>query len=71
MEPYVLLLDEPLSALDRVSRNRIQNELKRIHIQLGITIVHITHDLAEAFFLADHLVVMKDGRILQEGAPED
>ena len=71
MEPYVLLLDEPLSALDRVSRNRIQNELKRIHIQLGITIVHITHDLAEAFFLADYLVVMKDGRILQEGAPEE
>jgi ABC-type Fe3+/spermidine/putrescine transport system ATPase subunit len=71
MEPYVLLLDEPLSALDRVTRSRIQNELKRIHTQLGVTIVHITHDLAEAFFLADHLVVMKNGRILQEGAPEE
>jgi ABC-type Fe3+/spermidine/putrescine transport system ATPase subunit len=71
MEPYVLLLDEPLSALDRVTRSRIQIELKRIHTQLGVTIVHITHDLAEAFFLADHLAVMKDGRILQEGAPEE
>jgi ABC-type Fe3+/spermidine/putrescine transport system ATPase subunit len=71
MEPYVLLLDEPLSALDRVTRSRIQNELKRIHTELGVTIVHITHDLAEAFFLADHLAVMKDGRILQEGAPEE
>jgi ABC-type Fe3+/spermidine/putrescine transport system ATPase subunit len=71
MEPYVLLLDEPLGALDRVTRSRIQNELKRIHTQLGVTIVHITHDLAEAFFLADHLAVMKDGRILQEGAPEE
>jgi ABC-type Fe3+/spermidine/putrescine transport system ATPase subunit len=71
MEPYVLLLDEPMSALDRVTRERIQNELKRIHTQLGVTIVHITHDLAEAFFLADYLAVMKDGRILQEGSPEE
>jgi ABC-type Fe3+/spermidine/putrescine transport system ATPase subunit len=71
MEPYVLLLDEPLSALDRVTRSRIQNELKRIHTQLGVTIVHITHDLAEAFFLADRLAVMKDGRILQNGALEE
>jgi ABC-type Fe3+/spermidine/putrescine transport system ATPase subunit len=71
MAPYVLLLDEPMSALDRVTRSRIQNELKRIHTQLGVTIVHITHDLAEAFFLADHLAVMKDGRILQNGALEE
>jgi ABC-type Fe3+/spermidine/putrescine transport system ATPase subunit len=71
MEPYVLLLDEPMSALDRVTRSRIQNELKRIHTQLGVTIVHITHDLAEAFFLADHLAVMKDGRILQEGTLQE
>ncbi len=71
MEPYVLLLDEPLSALDRLTRSRIQKELKRIHTQLGVTIVHITHDLAEAFFLADHLAVMKDGRILQEDVLEE
>jgi molybdate transport system ATP-binding protein len=71
MEPYVLLLDEPLSALDRATSNRIQNELKRIHTELGVTIIHITHDVAEAFFLADCLAVMKDGRILQEGEPEE
>jgi len=67
MEPFVLLLDEPLGALDRTIRGRIQNELKRIHNELGVTILHITHDLEEAFFLADRLAVMKDGRILQEG----
>ena len=67
MEPFVLLLDEPLGALDRTIRGRIQSELKRIHNELGVTILHITHDLEEAFFLADRLAVMKDGRILQEG----
>ncbi|MGC8494930.1 MAG: ABC transporter ATP-binding protein, partial [Syntrophobacteraceae bacterium] len=71
MEPYVLLLDEPLSALDRSTRNRIRNELKRVHKELGVTIIHITHDVAEAFLLSDRLAVMKNGRILQEGAPEE
>lgn len=71
MEPYVLLLDEPLSALDRTTRNRIRSELKRVHRELGVTIIHITHDVAEAFLLSDRLAVMKNGRILQEGAPEE
>ena len=71
IEPYVLLLDEPLSALDRSTRDRIQNELKRIHIELGVTIIHITHDLTEAFFLADQLAVIENGKLLQEGSPED
>ncbi len=70
MEPFVLLLDEPLSALDRFTRDRIKRELKRIHQQLGVTILHITHDLGEAFFLADRLAVMKGGTILQEDLPE-
>jgi len=70
MKPYVLLLDEPLSALDRASRDRIQGVLKRIHTELSVTIVHITHNLKEAFTLADRLAVMKDGRLLQEGTPE-
>ncbi len=70
MKPYVLLLDEPLSALDRASRDRIQEELRRIHAELSVTIVHITHNLKEAFSLADRLAVMKDGRLLQEGPPE-
>jgi ABC-type Fe3+/spermidine/putrescine transport system ATPase subunit len=70
LKPYVLLLDEPLSALDRLTRGRLRRELKRIHGELGVTIFHITHDLPEAFFLANHLVVMKDGSLLQEGRPE-
>ncbi|MFZ0447972.1 MAG: ATP-binding cassette domain-containing protein [Desulfatiglandaceae bacterium] len=70
LKPYVLLLDEPLSALDRSTRGRLRRELKRIHRELGVTIFHITHDLPEAFFLADHLALMKDGGILQEGKPE-
>ena len=69
LKPYVLLLDEPLSALDHGTRSRIQKELKRIHTELGVTIIHITHDPTEAFFLADQLAVMKDGRILQKGSP--
>jgi ABC-type sugar transport system ATPase subunit len=71
LEPYVLLLDEPLSALDRSTRDRLRRELKRIHQKLGVTILHITHDLTEAFFLADHLAVMKDGSILQQDTPEN
>jgi ABC-type sugar transport system ATPase subunit len=71
MEPFVLLLDEPLSALDRATRDRIQRELKRIHTELRVTIIHITHDVTEAFFLADRLALMKDGQILQEGPPEE
>jgi len=71
LRPHVLLLDEPLSALDRSTRDRLQRELKRIHREIGVTIFHITHDLSEAFFLGDHLVVMKDGTIQQEGVPEE
>ncbi len=70
LDPYVLLLDEPLSALDRLTRDRLKRELKRIHQETGVTILHITHDLSEAFFLADHLAVMRDGEILQVGSPE-
>jgi ABC-type sugar transport system ATPase subunit len=71
LRPHMLLLDEPLSALDRSTRDRLRRELKRIHVKLGISILHITHDLSEAFYLADRLVVMKDGEVLQEGVPEE
>jgi len=71
MKPHVLLLDEPLSALDRSTRDRLQRELKRIHREIGVTIFHITHDLSEAFFLGDRLAVMKDGEIQQEGLPDE
>ncbi len=70
LNPYLLLLDEPLSALDRVTRDRLRRELKHIHGELGVSILHITHDLTEAFFLADRLLVMRNGHIIQEGRPE-
>jgi ABC-type Fe3+/spermidine/putrescine transport system ATPase subunit len=71
MAPGMLLLDEPLSAVDRLTRDRLQALLKRIHKELGITILHITHDLNEAFFLADSITVMRDGMILQQGTPDE
>ena len=71
LKPHMLLLDEPLSALDRFTRDRLRRELKRIHEEIGVAILHITHDLSEAFFLADRLLVMKEGEILQEGRPEE
>jgi len=71
LKPHMLLLDEPLSALDRSTRDRLRRELKRIHEEIGVAILHITHDLSEAFFLADRLLVMKQGAILQEGRPEE
>ncbi len=70
-EPAMLLLDEPLSALDRLTRDRLQAELQRVHRQLGITVFHITHDLDEAFFLAERMAVMREGRIVQQGTPRE
>jgi putative spermidine/putrescine transport system ATP-binding protein len=66
-EPQVLLLDEPLSALDPFLRVRMRAELKRLHRELGITFVHVTHSQEEAMGLADLVVVMNGGRIEQAG----
>ena len=71
VEPSLLLLDEPLSNLDASLRERMRIELKTLQRQLGLTSVYVTHDQAEAMVLADHLVVMRDGVIEQEGRPED
>jgi ABC-type Fe3+/spermidine/putrescine transport system ATPase subunit len=68
-EPSVLLLDEPLGALDRTLREELQRELRRIHQSLGITFIYVTHDQEEAFGLADRLAVMRDGRFMQIGDP--
>lgn len=70
-EPAVLLLDEPLSALDRFVRVRMRGELRRIQKQLGITFVHVTHSQEEALALADLVVVMEGGRIQQAGSPRE
>lgn len=71
MEPTVLLLDEPLSNLDAKLRTEMQIEIKRIQKEIGITTILVTHDQEEAMSLADSIVVMKDGKILQTGSPRD
>ena len=70
-EPKVLLLDEPLGALDLKLRKEMQAELKNMQKQLGITFVYVTHDQEEALTMSDTVVVMREGRILQKGTPED
>lgn len=69
--PRVLLLDEPLGALDLKLREAMQDELKALQRQLGITFVFVTHDQGEALSMADRVAVFNDGRIVQEGSPED
>ena len=70
IDPDLLLFDEPLSALDANLREEMRIELKRIHRTVGITTVFVTHDQGEALSMADRVVLMRDGRIEQEGAPE-
>ena len=69
--PEVLLLDEPLSALDPFLRVRMREELKRLQRELGITFIHVTHSQEEAMALADLMVVMEDGHIRQTGTPRE
>jgi len=70
-EPQILLLDEPLGALDLKMRKEMQLELKEMHRKLGITFIYVTHDQEEALTMSDTIVVMKDGQIQQIGTPED
>jgi spermidine/putrescine transport system ATP-binding protein len=70
-EPRVLLLDEPLGALDLKLRKQMQLELKRIQHEVGITFIHVTHDQEEAMTMADSIAVMNQGRIEQLGSPEE
>lgn len=70
-EPKVLLLDEPLSALDANLREQMQVELKHIHDKLGITFIMVTHDQREALVMSDRVIVMESGRIAQDGSPQD
>ncbi len=69
--PRVLLLDEPLSALDPFLRTRVREELKRLQRELGITFIHVTHSQDEAMAMADVMVVMEHGRIRQAGPPRE
>jgi putative spermidine/putrescine transport system ATP-binding protein len=69
--PSIILMDEPLGALDRKLRDRMQLEIKRIHRELGTTIVYVTHDQEEAMTMSDRICLMNGGRIEQLGAPSD
>jgi len=69
-EPDIILLDEPFSALDPISREQLQDELVRLQQELKKTIVFVTHDMDEAIKIADTIVLMKDGEIVQKGTPE-
>ncbi len=68
-DPSLLLMDEPFGAIDAITRTRLQDELLRIQSQVHKTVLFVTHDVEEALRLADLLVVMRDGRILQAGSP--
>ena len=69
--PHVLLLDEPLGALDLKLRKQLQVELKRVQVEVGITFVYVTHDQEEALTMSDRIAVMNHGRVEQLGTPEE
>ena len=71
LSPELLLLDEPLGALDPLVRASLQKDLKEIFTRLGQTVVFVTHDLAEAIYFADEIVLMNEGRIVQKGTIAD
>ncbi len=70
-EPSVLLMDEPLGALDKQLRENLQLEMRRLHADLGITFIYVTHDQEEALTMSDRIAVMNDGKVAQIGRPED
>ena len=71
VDPEVMFFDEPFSALDPLIRRDMQAEVLRLHHEVGKTMVFITHDLAEALKLGDRIVIMRDGRVVQTGTPEE
>jgi osmoprotectant transport system ATP-binding protein len=71
LDPDVLLLDEPLGALDPMIRAELQTDLKRIFHALGKTVVLVTHDMGEAVFFGERIVLLRDGRIVQQGTPNE
>src|SRR5438132_10886667 len=71
LEPEVLLLDEPLGALDPMVRAGLQTDLKEIMQRLGQTVLFVTHDMGEAGYLGDEIVLLSEGRIVQQGTLDD
>ncbi|WP_422036148.1 ABC transporter ATP-binding protein [Reyranella sp.] len=70
-KPRLLLMDEPLGALDKQLRENLQLEMRRLHADLGITFIYVTHDQEEALTMSDRIAVMNDGKVAQVGSPED
>src|SRR5699024_843723 len=70
-DPDIILMDEPFSALDPLSREKLQNDMKDLHKKINKTIVFVTHDIQEAFKLADRVCIMKKGEMVQVGTPEE
>ncbi|MEB3773301.1 MAG: ABC transporter ATP-binding protein [Desulfurococcales archaeon] len=71
VEPRILLLDEPFSHLDYKIKQRLLGELRRLHRRMGVTTVYVTHDQNEAMSISDKIVIMNEGRVIQEGRPEE
>ena len=71
LDPGLLLLDEPLGALDPVTRHALQKDLKNIFARLGKTVIMVTHDMGEAAHFAGELILMRDGKIIQRGTLDD
>ena len=69
--PSIVLMDEPLGALDRKLRDQLQGEIKRLHRELGLAMLYVTHDQEEALLLSDRICLMRDGRIAQIGTPQE
>jgi len=70
-QPRILLMDEPLGALDPLTRDAMQDEIRRIHHELGLTTVMVTHDMTEALLMADRIAVMRGGRMIRVGTPHE
>lgn len=69
--PEILLMDEPFSAVDEITRNQLQKEMKEIHSKANLTVMFVTHDIGEALFLGNKVLVMQDGKIHQFGTPSE
>lgn len=71
LDPYILLLDEPLGALDPMVRSSLQHDLKKIFDRLNKTVIIVTHDMGEAAYLSDRILLLRDGELIQEGTYRD
>ena len=70
VDPKIMLMDEPFGAIDSITREKLQDELRSLHREMGKTILFVTHDIEEAFKLGDRVIIMNEGKILQFDTPE-